>query len=359
MVKLGKDRKKLIARDRWRFFYREVAIGFILIFLLLLIPAFLVPLILGDTPESPLYGLLFYSLKAILVFIGVPLTLTLSNILFETQKTSLFMEEDISPAIGHLRLFKMTKKNYKYQILYGILIFFLIFLPLDFFILLLVPGILEYQAISVAFRVTDYYLLENNYFIFLVSVIIIQFSVAISEETIQRGLVTKRGSEQFFRMSAVLISALSFGLGHFAYFLDPISRLYPFWYPFIWFFQTFFAGIILALLVLRRKWLFPAILAHALNNILAAHAFWSLLHGVNFSLIILYIYYPLLIIGSILVVWYFSLIKSSLSIGLNMIKDYFKFDEKRESTKGDRIFRVLFDILMGILIFIMSFMIAI
>ncbi|MFX1600000.1 MAG: lysostaphin resistance A-like protein, partial [Promethearchaeota archaeon] len=312
MGKLVQNRKKEIAKDRFRFFYQEIVWGFIIVFVLLLIPTFLIPLII-DT-GSPLYGLIFYLLRAIFVFVAIPLIFPLSNLIFESQKRKVIIEEDVSPSRGHLRLYKMTKKNYKYQILYGVLIFFLVFLPIDFFTYLLIPGMLEYQSVSLVFNATNVYLLSENYFMFLFFAVIIQISVAIFEETIYRGLLVKRGSEHFFRMSAVMISALYFGLGHFAYFLDPISRAYPIWYPFIWFLEAFIIiGIVLALLVLRRKWLFPVIFAHALNNIVSAHAVWSFLQGNNFMIVGLYLYYPLLIVGCILFVWYFSQIKEGFS----------------------------------------------
>lgn len=357
MVRLGRNRKKEIAKDRFRFFYQEVVWGFIIIFLFLLLPALLLPSIIDTT--SPLYGVIFYLSRAILVFIGIPLLFPLTNLIFEPQKRKVIIEEDVSPAKGHLKLYKITKKNYKYQILYGILIFFLVFLPIDFFSYLLIPGMLEYQSVSIIFKTTDIYLLSSNYIIFLISAIVIQFSVAITEETVSRGLLAKRGSEHYSRISAVMISALYWGFGHFAYFFDPISRLYPIWYPFIWFFEAFIIGIILALLVLRRKWLFPVIIAHALNNIVSAHAVWSFSQGINFSIIGLYLYYPLLIIGCIFFVWFYTQIKEGLRIGFGMLRDYFKREKKIEATIGDSIFRVFFDIVMGFLIFIMGFIIMI
>lgn len=352
----NQNRKKEIALDRFRFFLHEVAIGFILIFICLLIPAFLIPSLLGV--GSPLYGILFYSFKAIFVFIGVPLILIISSMLFEPQKRNVIIEQDISPSKGHLLLYKMSKKNYKYQILYGLLIFFLIFLPIDFFGYVLIPQTLEYQSLTRPD--TDLYLQSGtSYILFLISVIIIQFSVAISEETISRGLLTKRGSEHFFSMSAVMISALYFGLGHFAYFLDPISRLYPIWFPFLWFLQAFIIGIVLSLFVLRKKWILPVIIAHTLNNIITAHAIWSFNNGIDFSVVALYLYCPLLIIGCVLFIWQFNQIKESVSTGFNMLISYFKRDSPNEDTKGDLIFRVFIDFLMGIIIFIMGFMIMI
>lgn len=361
MVKLTQNRKKQIALKRMRFFYQEVMWGFILVFLFLLIPTFLVPLIVDV--KSPFYGILFYSIRAIFVFIGIPLMFPLSNLIFESQKRNLILEQDVSPATGHLKLYKISKKNYKFQILYGILIFFLVFLPFDFFSYLLIPRYLEYQAF--ALPDTDIYLRVDNYFLFLISAIIIQFSVGITEETVSRGLLTKRGSEHFFRLSAVIISSFYFGFGHLAYFLNPISSLFPIWYPFIMFLQSFIVGIVLSLFILRKKWIFPVIIAHTINNIISAHAIWSFWQsfqkGVpfDFTLITLYLYYPLLIIGVMLFVWYYSQIKESFLIGFKMLKTYFRLDNTSEETKGDIIFRVFIDIFMGFLIFLMGFLILI
>ena len=357
MGKLDQTRKKEIALKRFRFFYQEIVWVFILIFIFLLVPLFLVPLIIDET--SPLYGILFYLLRAIFVFIAIPLVYPLANLIFESQKRNIIMEEDVSPAMGHLKLYRITKKNYKYQILYGLLIFFLVFLPIDFFNFLLLPKMIEYQALTLTLKATGAYFLSENYFIFLISAIVIQFSVAIAEENVSRGFLTKRGSEHFFSMSAVIISTFYWGLGHFVYFLDPISSSFPFLYPFIWFLQAFVIGIILSLVVLRRKWLFPVIIAHTLNNIISAHVVWSFWQGTNFVVVALYIYYPLLIIGCGLIVWYYSLIKDSLSIGFRMLRSYFKRDESSENTKGDVIFRIFFDIFIAIFIFLMGFMIAI
>jgi membrane protease YdiL (CAAX protease family) len=357
MKGFGKNRKKEIAVKRFRFFIYELFWFFIIIFGILLIPFFLIPLFIDES--SVLYGTLFYYIRAIVLLIGTPCILYIFNLVFEPQKKDLIIEEDVTPAIAHLKLYKMTKKNYKYQILYGFLIFFLVFLPIGFITYLLIPGILEYQAVAISSKATDIYLLETNYFRFLTALLIIQVSIAISEETIFRGVITKRGSEFFFKYSAIIISAFSWGLGHFAYFLDPLSSLYPFWYPIIWFIEAFFIGIILSLLVIRRKWIIPAIIAHALNNIVSAHAIWSMLQGNNFILVGFYLYFPLLIIGSILFVLFFSQIKGGLSIGINMLKNYFKRDKKYEETKGDLLFRVFFDFLLGLIIFIMSFIVMI
>ena len=348
--------KKRLAKVRFTFFLYEVAFVFIFVFLLLIVPVFSIPLIVEE--GSILYGITFYLIRAIMVFIGIPLILYLTNLIFESQKRKVIISEDISPSKGHLRLFRITKNNYKYQILYGFLIFFLVFLPIDFFTYLFIPGILEYQALALGLKSTNFYLLSNNYFIFLISAIVIQISVAVTEESISRAFLAKRGSEYYFKMSAVMISALYFGFGHFAYLLDPVSQLFPGWYPLIWFIQTFGVGIVLALFVLRRKWIIPVIIAHTLNNLVAAHSIWGIIRGIDFQAIALYLYSPLLIIGLVLLVWNYSKIKDGVLSGFKVFKTYFRRDSKEDS-KGDFLFRIFFDILIGLLIFLMGMLVAI
>jgi membrane protease YdiL (CAAX protease family) len=349
------ERKKKIAKARFIFFLYEIALVFVFLFVLLIIPVFLLPLIAEE--GSNLYGVLFYLIRAIIIFLGIPLILYLTSLLYSSQK-KIILDEDISPSTGHLKLYKMNRKNYKYQILYGFLIFFLVFLPIDFFTYLLIPETIGYQA-AVFLKSTNFYLLEPNYFIFLTSVIIIQFSVAVTEETVSRGFFAKRGSEYFFKMSAVIISSLYFGLGHLAYLLDFVA-----WYPIIWFIQAFIVGIILALFVLRKKWILPAIIAHALNNIVSAHTIWSFWQGNSFLIVTFFIYIPLFIIGILFVfvclvlVWEFSSFREGLSNGFSTLKTYFKRDSK-EDTRGDALFRVFIDIIIAILIFFMGLLIAI
>jgi membrane protease YdiL (CAAX protease family) len=350
--------KKRIAKKRISFFLYDVALVFVFLFILL-IPLFMIPLIAEE--NTILYGILFYVIRMVTIFLGIPLILYLTNLVFEFQKKKVIIDEDISPATGHLKLFKVTKKNYKYQILYGFLIFFIVFLPIDFFGYLLTPGLIKYQA-NALIKTTNAYLfpgIESSYVIFLVSAIIIQVSVSVTEEIITRGFLAKRGSEYFFKMSAVIISSLYFGLGHLAYLLE-----YPSFYPFLWFLQAFIIGIILSLVVLRKKWILPAIIAHALNNIVATHIIWSFWHGNSFKFVAFFVYIPLFVIGilfiivCLLLVWPFSSVKQGMSIGFKLFKTYFKKDAD-EKTIGDTLFRVFFDILVGCLIFLMGFLIAI
>ncbi len=351
-MEFSNNKKKKLFTERLRF-VTEVVIVFIGIFLFTLIPIFLLPLFINKT--SIYYGPSYYFLRALGIIIAIPLFLFISNILLESQKKDLITEIDESPAMSHLKLYSMDKESFKDQLLYGILILFIIFIPLDFLIYLLIPQMLEYSGVALTSYATDSYLLQS-YFIFLFSVIIIQICVAIYEESLTRGFLAKRGGDYFHKMSAVIISSLYFGIMHFAYFFNPISRNYPIWFPFVWFLQTFLVAIMLGILILKKKRLFPLIFAHAVNNIISAHAVWNYLQGNDFSLVAIYLYLPLLIISVVLFIWQFPRIKQATLTGLSEFKTYFKKDEIIGESNGDLIFRLFVDFLIGLFIIVIGFL---
>lgn len=349
-LSLQEKPSKKILRDRFRFFI-EVILVFLGIFLFTFIPSLLFQDLIIENPI--LFGVLSFVLRAIGIIIAIPVFLLLTNFILEWQKREVILEEDINPAKSHLRLYGITSSNFKYQMLYGILIVFIVFIPLDFIIYLLMPGTIEYTVNSLTYaNSANNYLLNDNYFIFLISVLLVQFSVGIYEETLARGFIAKRGSDYFQKNSAVFISSLYFGLGHFAYFFNPISANYPIWYPLIWFTQTFLVGIILALFLLRKKWIFPLIFAHALNNIISAHVLWN--YPNDFIPFSLYLYIPLLIIGLALFIWQFSRIKTAIQNGLKEFGKYFRNNQKIGETGSDKYIRILVDLLIGALIFIVG-----
>ena len=261
----------------------------------------------------------------------------------------------ISPSKNHRKLFSLKKKNAKYQLLYGLLLLFLLFIPLDCITYILLPDMLRFQGEALTSNKTDLYLTQN-YGIFLISVLIIQISVAIYEETLTRGFISKRGADHFNKMSAVIISSLYFGLMHFAYILNPISRNYHIFFPIIWFSQAFLVGIILALFIIKKKWILPLIMAHALNNIISAHAVWNYLQGNDFFLVFIYLYFPLLVVSVILLVWQFSRVKESVLNGLIDLKKFFQKESKKEQNTGDVVVRILVDIILGFLLFGVGFL---
>ncbi|MFX1449038.1 MAG: CPBP family intramembrane glutamic endopeptidase [Promethearchaeota archaeon] len=344
---------KLLLRQRIYFLFEALVI-FLGIFIFMLIPTFLLPFLINI--QSVFFEPLYYLLRALILIAAIPLFLYLANFLMEKQRKKLILEEDISPSRKFLNLFRITKKNYKFQLLYGVLLLFLIFIPLDFFTYLFSPEMLSWSAIALdpagEFSLNSYF--NQNYYIFLFSIIIIPLMVAIYEESLVRGFLSNRGSDYVNSMSAVIITSFFFGLLHFdIVFLRPSLGL-PIIFPIIWFLQTFFVGIILAMVVLRKHWIFPVIFAHTLNNVISSLAIWNYLNGQDFSLMAIFVYSPLLIVAIILIVWQFSRIKESLSIGFKQFKSYFKRDKDIEQRSLDTIVRIILDFLIGFIIFLIG-----
>ena len=213
----------------------------------------------------------------------------------------------------------------------------------------MIPGFIEFQAEGLigGTSTLSLYFFEG-YFSFLLLVIILQLSVSVYEETISRGFLSKRGGENFHVISAIIISSVYFGLMHYGY-IDPN---YSILYPITFFIEAFMVGVILSLFLSRKKWIFPIIFAHGVNNIISAHTVWSYLQGTEFSVVAVSLYLPLLIVSIILLVWQFSRIKEGISTGIGELKSYVKVDEKRGEYKSDMYLRILIDIALGFIIFI-------
>jgi membrane protease YdiL (CAAX protease family) len=341
---------------RQRFYYLlEVLIIFLGIFIFMLIPSILLPFLIDS--NSLVFEPLYYLLRAVVLITAIPLFLYLSTYIMEKQRKKLIVKEDISPSRNFLSLFNVTKKNFKFQLLYGVLLLFLIFIPLDFFSYFFSPEMLSFMsdALDTAgeFSLNSYF--NEDYYIFLLSVIIIQTFVGIYEESLVRGFYTNRGSDYVNRMSAVIMASFFFGLGHFRYVFRSPPPEFPIIFPIIWFLQTFFVGIILAMVVLRKHWIFPAIFAHTLNNIISSHSIWIYINnGQDFSFMTFFVYIPLLVIGIILFIWQFSRIKESLSIGFKEFKTYFAHDKSIEERTSDTIVRIIMDFLFGFIIFLVG-----
>ena len=301
-----------------------------------------------------IYDISFYLVRAVTVIIAVTLFMYVSNFALGRKRRDLIIERDLSPSRNFLTLFGIKRSNFKYQLLYGILILFLVFIPIDFLTYFFVPEMLVYSAEVLTFNILNSYFLEP-YLTFLGSVIIIQFSVAFYEESLTRGFLANRGSDYVSKMSAVIISSFYFGMGHFAYIFSPASPRVPTIFPFIWLAEAFLIGVVLSMTVLRRRWIFPAIFAHGMNNIISAHAIWNYLQGNDFMILGLFLYLPLMVIGVVLLLLEFPLIKESLSIGTKDLKLYFKNDAEINEQTDSKIIRIMLDFLFGFLIFVMGF----
>ncbi len=347
MGRLLSNNRREIASKRLKFLFYEVVPIFLIIFVFLILEWMLLPFIVNQS--SVLFGMLFYLIRALMIFLVIILFLFVAN-RFKT-KNSQSTKKEFAPHTGYLKLFKMTRKNYIYQLLYSLLLFFLILIPLEFVFLIGLPETMLFRAFSLAFENND------NFTLFLFLSIGIQLSISFSEETVFRGLIAKRGSEHFNKVSAAMISTLYFSFVEV--FLNPLFFTVSPYFSALWFIKSFIIGFIFSLTLIRRKWLLPLIIAKTFNSILSSVIVWDFLRGGNLVLPLMIIYSSLLVISLIFLILQFSRVKESLQIGINMIKSYLRNDIKLEESSGDRIFRILFDIFLALLLLLFGMMITV
>ncbi len=349
MGRLISYNRREIASKRLKFLFYEIVPIFIVIFVFLILEWISLPLIVSQT--SALFGMLFYLIRALVILLAIILVLFISN-RFKTKNSSQF-EKELAPYLGYLKLYSMTKKNYKYQLLYGFLLLFLIFIPLEFLISITLPDSIPYVAVSVENTI----LLIDNVALFLLFSVVIQLSLSFSEESIFRGLITKRGSEYFNKISAVMIATFSFTFIDF--FINPYIFTVSFYFSVLWFIKSFIISLVLSLTIIRRKWLFPMIIAKTFDSIISSLIIWDYLRGGNFTQLLIFIYIPLLIISLIMLILQRSRVKESLQVGIKMIKSYSRNDITKDESTGDKIFRILFDIFLAFLLFLFGILISV
>ena len=350
MGRLISPKRKEMATKRFKFLFYEVVPIFAIIFILLIFEWTVLPLIVDQS--TALFGTYFYYIWTLSIFLGINLFFFVLNKI--KSKKQEFGKEELALHRGYLKLYSMTKKNYGYQLLYSILIFFLILIPLDYVISIILPETILFQFISSG--VGNSFLELPVFIQFLFSSIIIQFSIAFANETIYRGLVAKRGSEHFNKLSAVFISTLYFAFSRV--FLNPIST----YFGLLFFLKAFIVGLVLSLTVIRRKWIFPLIIATTIENVISSVIVWDFINVSNFNYniqLINLIYIPLLVISLIILILQRSRIRESLQIGIKMIKSYVQTDIKLKESSGDIIFRILFDVFFAFLLFLFGFLISV
>lgn len=296
----------------------------------------------------------YYLFKLVAALIAVPIFLFVVNIIFQPKQQNLIVESDMSSSKQQLLLLKIKKSNFKYQLLWGLLILFIVYIPFSLFSYLL-PGYLEFES-DVIFNNTFGSYLGEEVFIFLISAIIIQFLSSFKEEWIYRGFFINRGEQYLGKFSPIIITSIFFGLSHFAYIFSPNFPGHNPLYPIFWGIIATIVGFISASFFTRKKWLFPLIFAHTISNIIAAFTLWYFIQGGSFFDLLFLLYTPLIVIGIILVIFQFSRVKKGINYIFEDIKNYFNKNQKLDETKTDRNVRIIFDIIIIFIIWLMSFL---
>lgn len=348
-----KGNKRKITSHRFTFLLHNVLPIYILIFLLNI---FIWLLITSLMKVNNIF------LSSLIFIFNALFTFSVNLVVFYIQKRINYSPQNnksnINAYEGYLMLFKVKESNFNYQIYYGILLFLFLFLPLDL-LFYIIPNMQNYLAIISISTITDSYLLLDNYFQFLVITISIQIMLSISQEILSRGLIAKRGSEYYSNFSAIIIASIYFGLIQSIGFSNINPYSYSFLYPILNFMRFFLIGLILSIFILRKKWIIPGIIAFSLHKIIASHIIWNIFQGIPYFPIYLYLYLPLITISLILFVLKFDWFKTRISDGFNYLKKNFNKIIKSDESQLDRLFRILFDIIFALILFVMSFLILV
>ena len=163
MGRLISYNRREIASKRFRFLFYEIVPIFLMIFIFLILEWILLPFIVNQTSE--LFGMLFYLIRALAIFLVIILFLFISNKM--RSKNSQPAKKELALHTGYLKLYKMTRKNYLYQLLYSCLLFFLILIPIEFSFSFFLPETIHYRAVSLILRRENNYLLLGDISVFL------------------------------------------------------------------------------------------------------------------------------------------------------------------------------------------------
>lgn len=262
-----------------------------------------------------------------------------------------------SPISEVFSTFKITKKNFKYQLMYAMLILFLIYVPIDF-LANIIPGILEFTSEAFSESTTHGFLNQNNFTIFITFAFAVYFVSSFREELFYRALAILRGRRHVGLYSSIMITSFSFALSHFIYIITNETTMQAPLGAIIWGATAFLTGSISALFMGKKRYIWPLIIAHALNNVISATSVWLYNNNgasyTEFSQIGVFwdiaipLYVPLLLVSIILFIVFRKHTKSG-------IKQYFEIGAKYGQELGDsKVKLVIFDVILSILIFITS-----
>lgn len=268
--------------------------------------------------------------------------------------------EETNPMREVFSTFKVTKKNAKYQLMYAMLLLFLIYVPIDF-LANLIPGVLDFTSAAFGDATRYGFLNQNDWVVFIVFATVIYFISSFREELFYRSFAIVRGRRHVGLYSSVLITSISFGLSHFLYIIVNEETMgFPLG-AIIWGGTAFLTGSISALFIGKKRYIWPLIISHALNNVISSASVWLYNNngaeyvewsqiGVFFDIAIP-LYIPLLIISGILLIVFRKHNKSGM-------KQYFEIGKKYGEELGDSKGKlILFDIILSLLIFVTSLLI--
>ncbi len=213
-----------------------------------------------------------YFTMAIATFAALPLIALMKHVLVPSEKKTLKGE-----IFHQFSIYSVTRKDWARQLKHALLMWLIVFVPLDF-LSYLIPGMLDFQEFVLYTPPSQESLGSGLYFtipifgMFIGFSILVHLGVAIHEETLYRGVLQFQGQEKVGVTSAMVISALFFGLSHFSSWFKDLNR--PIYFAIWWGASGLFVGLMLAFYLRTTGHIFPMILAHWWNNIVSTIAVW-------------------------------------------------------------------------------------
>jgi membrane protease YdiL (CAAX protease family) len=244
-----------------------------------------------------------------------------------------------------LRIFSISRHDWTRQLKHALLMWLVVFVPLDL-ISYLIPGMLEFQANSLYAAPSGSDLGSGLYFtipvfgVFIGFSILVHFFVAMREETLYRGVLQFWGQEKAGMTSAMVISAIFFGLSHFSYWFNDMTQ--PVYYPVWWGASGLFVGVMLSFYLRTTGRILPMILAHWWNNVVSTIAVWMFFSSGNaistMTTLGYMLYLPLILCGIVLLFLWRSTLR-------NVAK---KLKKEIKSYLNQSPYLIFFDIIFGI-----------
>jgi membrane protease YdiL (CAAX protease family) len=272
--------------------------------------SFLDPVSMNPTVYIIWYWILFASSTILAVFLAY----WLGRKIFHSTET-------FSPGII-FRSFTIQKDTVGKQFLYMVILLFLVYIPLDV-IGYTIPGILAFSANSLQGSPVNAYLMWSLGAMMPIT-FFVHFCVAVREEFLVRNYMIVVGEKEVGTPLALIYSAVYFGLAHFNYIFSPVNVDVFWFFPLYWGISAFIIGITAGYLFLKKRMLWPVIIAHWLNNVISSVAVRNYIAGLPFIFTFRSLYLPLLAGTVIIAILTHKTVFSAVSDCFLILKSYRK-----------------------------------
>ncbi len=291
-------------------------------------------------PDSNYKGLIVFLANLISLGISVVIALGFIQLVFYKNKMPL---KEAEPPLKETTSF-FTFKKFGVQLLFALLILFLVYIPLDF-LTYSIPGGLEYSQRSLTASSGSEYINFTNFGLFILNATLLHFMVGIREEQFFRGFHTMRSEKYLNPGSSVVITSIYFAMSHFTYIFYSSNVLLDILPAIIWTLGAFYVGSVSSVFIIKKRMIWPIIIAHFLNNVISVTVLWLYTtQNIVFWDLAKIIYLPLLGITLILAIVFFKEVKSGVKAFFNTFKSY-KTELPDKKTRGNVI---VADIIFGL-----------